>query len=254
MYAVLALVLLAQPQKEQPPQIETKLDPLVANAVKPDDKDTPLKKLQKERVRERAIALERLNECIQVGKWNSNYFLEQTKLQIALAENLAELLDKPADKVKCYEMRLASAKEFEKFIAKRVEVGSDPAQNLNIATAARADAEIELTKLKETLKIGTEVAASDPEALLKEMLTQLTALATALEEKEPAEKIKAAFQKMKAAGDKLDALKLTRDEKTKLETKYKKELDDAVSRLLKASISNPEGARILSELGGPSKK
>jgi hypothetical protein len=253
MYAVLALVLLAQPQKEQP-QIETKLDPLIANATKPDDKDTPLKKLQKERVRERAIALERLNECIQVGKWNSNYFLEQTKLQIALAENLAELLDKPADKVKCYEMRLASAKEFEKFIAKRVELGSDPAQNLNIASAARADAEIELMKLKATLKIGNDTSA-EAERLAQELLDVMKELATGLEKNEPADKLKAAVQKLKAVHEKSKALKLTSEEDERLKKKYEKALKDATEHLTKAMQSNPEGLlKIADELTSLGKK
>jgi hypothetical protein len=49
-------------------------------------------------------------------------------------------------------MRLEAAKEFEKFIAIRVELASDPSQTLDFVKAARLDAEIDLLKLKEALK------------------------------------------------------------------------------------------------------
>jgi hypothetical protein len=69
-----------------------------------------------------------------------------------LWENLAGLTTRPEEKLKCAEMRLEAAKEFEKFIAARVEVGSDPSQNQDFAKAFRLDAEIDLLKLKEALK------------------------------------------------------------------------------------------------------
>jgi hypothetical protein len=51
-------------------------------------------------------------------------------------------------------MRVADVKWFEHFIATRVEVGSDPSQNLSMVKAVRIDAEINLLNLKEALKAG----------------------------------------------------------------------------------------------------
>jgi hypothetical protein len=152
MYAALTLTLLiAQPapkEKEAPKEREVKLDPFIAKAVEADPKDAPIRKLQKERCYQRAVAVAYVKECIAFGQWTPSYFQDYIKLQVTLAENLAELMDKPADKVKCYEMRVDATKEFEKFINTRVTTGNDPPQNLNLAKAARIDAEIELLKLK----------------------------------------------------------------------------------------------------------
>src|SRR5262245_15065858 len=104
MHAAVALALLiAQPAPKEPP----KLDPFVAKAIEPDANDTPLRKLQKERVRERAAALQTSLQLIELGRWRPSDFGDFSKLQATLAENLAELMDKPADKVWCYEMRLS---------------------------------------------------------------------------------------------------------------------------------------------------
>ena len=152
MHAVLTLALMiAQPAPKEKER-EVKLDPFVAKAVEPDAKDTPLRKLQKERARERAIAISHIKETLEVGGWQPSFFHEFIKLRVTLAENLAELMDKPADKVKCYEMRLDATKEFERFINIRVTTGNDPPQNLNLARAARIDAEIDLLKLKAELE------------------------------------------------------------------------------------------------------
>jgi len=152
MHAAVALALLiAQPapKKEVP-----KLDPFIAKAVEADANDTPLRKLQKERARERATALALIRRSMEVGTWTQADFTHFIRLQSTLAENLAELMDKPADKVKCYEMRLDAANEFERVTKARVDVGAEPPQNLNLAKAARVDAEIDLLKLKESIKHG----------------------------------------------------------------------------------------------------
>ena len=69
-------------------------------------------------------------------------------------ENLAELKDTPADRVKCYEMRLDAARRLRGSPGSRVEAGNEPPQSLNIAKADRIDAEIELLKLKEQVEKG----------------------------------------------------------------------------------------------------
>jgi hypothetical protein len=116
----------APEKKDLDEGILLKLDPFMVNAIKLHPNDTPLRKLQKERCRERAVALAKLQTVIDIGKWNPTDFPDTLKISITLSENLLEVLDKPADKVKCYEIRLG----------------------LNIAKAARIDAEIELLKFK----------------------------------------------------------------------------------------------------------
>src|SRR5262245_52573764 len=150
MHTILALVLMiAQPAPKQKERPEPKLDPFVAKAIEPDPKDTPLRKLQKERCRERAVAIGHIKGVIEIGNWLPSYYTDYIKLQSTLWENLAEAVDTPADKVKCYELRLDAMKEIERFTKVRVEAGNDPPQHLNIAKANRIDAEIELLKLKE---------------------------------------------------------------------------------------------------------
>ncbi len=89
---------------------------------------------------------------------------------------------------------------------------------------------------------------NDPDSLMKQMISQTNDLASAIEKKESADKIKAAADKVKATSDKLDALKLSAEDKKKFEEKYKKEMMDALGNLLKASMSNPEGAKALEGL------
>jgi hypothetical protein len=159
----LILLALAAPlspvQKDSDPKdpkakdgVTIKLDPFVAKLVEPDEKDSEVLKLQKERARERAIYIAKTQEVIKVGNWNHEWLGEYAKEQRTLWENLSGLASKPEDKLKCAEMRVAAAKEFEKFITTRVEVGSDPSQNQEFAKAFRIDAEIDLLKLKEALK------------------------------------------------------------------------------------------------------
>jgi hypothetical protein len=247
---IFTAALAAQPgPKEKPDKlidVNDLLPKFVADATKPDDKDSPLRKLQKERARDRAIYIEKTKEVIKIGGWDQSFFEAHIKTQVALAENLAELMDKPADKVKCYEMRVEALKEFEKFIANLVELGKNRPTDLNIARAARIDAEIELLKLK-----GPEekpAAADDPEALIKQVIAELKTLGAAIENKDPAEKIKAAAQKLKGTTDKLKALKLPKDEDERLKKKYEKEIQDATAALTAAAMKNFEGAKILGEI------
>jgi len=126
-----------------------KFDPAIANALKPDPNDTPLRKLQKERCVARAIYLAKIQTLIDVGKWNPWDFTQLVPVPGLLVDNLLELVEKPEDKIKCYEFRIAFLKKYvEKFTDTRVQVGSDPSQNRDIAIAARLDAEIDLLKFK----------------------------------------------------------------------------------------------------------
>jgi hypothetical protein len=127
---------------------EKKLDPSIANAMKPDPNDSPLRKLQKERCRERATYLAKINTLMAMGRWNPQDFLDYLKFSAALSENLLELMEKPYDKLKCLELRVELLKTGERFMETRVQVGSDPSQSLNLAKANRIDAEIDVLKLK----------------------------------------------------------------------------------------------------------
>jgi hypothetical protein len=162
MLTVLFLVLAAPPspaQKDAEPKATApnaakavKLDPFIEKLTEPDAKDTQLVKLQKERARERALYAVYTQEVMRIGNWDAAYYADYTKEVKLLWENLAEVTTKPEDRVKCYEMRLAAAKEFEKFFEVRVQNASDPPTTLHKAKAARIDAEIDLLKLKESLK------------------------------------------------------------------------------------------------------
>lgn len=146
MPAFLALALLiAQPAPKED-------DPFIANAIKPASADSPLRKLQKERCRERAIALATIKKVLEVGNYSSSFYHDYVTLQMTFWANLAELMDKPADQVKCFESRVEAAKEIERFMSVRVNSGNEPPQILHLARANRLDSEIDLLKLKERLE------------------------------------------------------------------------------------------------------
>jgi hypothetical protein len=149
--AVTLALLIAQPAPKEKGR-EAELDPFIAKAIEPDAKDTPLRKLQKERCRERAGAVALIKEILALGKHDPSFYADSIKLQVTLWENVAEVVATPADKVKCYEKRLDAAKEIERFVGVRVASGNDPPQSLNIAKANRIDAEIDLLRLKEQVE------------------------------------------------------------------------------------------------------
>jgi hypothetical protein len=49
--------------------------------------------------------------------------------------------------------------------------------------------------------------------------------------------------------DRLTALKLPKDEEDRLKKKYEKEMTDALGLVLNAAFKNPEGAKVLEDLG-----
>lgn len=149
-YTVLFLALAAQPKADDAP----KLDPFVARAIEPAAADAPLRKLQKERVRERALALDAVRRAIAAGSADAAAYTDFVRLQVAIADNLAELMDEPADRVRCYEMRVEALKEYEKLVRARVDAGATSRTALHLAAADRLDAEIALLKVREARKGG----------------------------------------------------------------------------------------------------
>jgi hypothetical protein len=157
MLPLLALVLAAplNPVRNavQPIGRELALDPFIEKLVEPNAKDSELIKLQKDRARERALYIEKNRLVMNVtGTWSAIYFGAYMQELRSLWENLAELTTDPDQKLKCAEGRVEFAKEFEEYIKVRVRAGADPTQNLNAAKAARIDAEVDLLKLKQSLK------------------------------------------------------------------------------------------------------
>jgi hypothetical protein len=131
-----------------------KLPAFVLDAIKPDDKDTPLRKLQKARAGDRLVAYQAQKEVVATGQWNAEVFADTILFPAALAESLAEVMDTPADKIKCYEIRLERMKELEKIVADKVETGHSWPNDGYFAKVARIEAEIALLKFKEATKAG----------------------------------------------------------------------------------------------------
>jgi hypothetical protein len=150
--AELRLFKLKVSMKDPEEELLNKLGPFIAAAVKYDLNDTHLKKLQKERCRERAIALAKLKELIELGKWNPQDFPDILSYVVTLSENLLELQGKPEDQLKSYEFRIEFLKYIEKFMDARVQVGSDASHRVNLAKAASLDAEIAQLKFKSTME------------------------------------------------------------------------------------------------------
>ena len=113
--------------------------------------DTPLRKLQKERYNARLDALRFQARAVQVGAAARG---ELTQLIMVLAENAADLEDQPGDRVKWFQIRVDALKEQEKLTRQRAEAsGTFPGES-GLATAARADAEIDLLLLRDFVKKG----------------------------------------------------------------------------------------------------
>jgi hypothetical protein len=93
-------------------------------------------------------------------------------------------------------------------------------------------------------------SSNDPDSLSKQSISQMNDLAAAIEKKESPDKIKSLVEKWKATVEKMEALKLSDDEKKKLAEKYQKESLEASKKLLAAAMANPEGAVALASLGG----
>jgi hypothetical protein len=91
---------------------------------------------------------------------------------------------------------------------------------------------------------------SKAETLTRTLISQVNELADALEKKESPDKINAVAAKLKATGDAMRGMKLPKAEEEKLKTKYEAELKAVMERLMKAAMSNPEGAKAIAALGG----
>ena len=164
---VVAAVFVLQPAPaNQPPPVERPLKDLlpksVLDAAEPAATDTPLRKLQKERVRDRMKAFDLNRELLNFGQYDIPFYEKCVSELVKLSDNLAELVEKPEDKIACYEMQVEAMRSLESFAANRVKSGRSRPQELLQARAARIDAEIELMKVKEAAA-KREPAPREPE-------------------------------------------------------------------------------------------
>jgi hypothetical protein len=62
-----------------------------------------------------------------------------------------ELMNTPAEKLRCLELRVNTYKGLERIISQRVEIGAEMSLELNLVVADRIKAEIEVLKFKDEL-------------------------------------------------------------------------------------------------------
>lgn len=138
----------------QPPAGKEDTRPVLGRVLdlkpaKGDPADTPIRKLQKERYNARLEALRALAQSVKAGAAAPG---ELTGLVMVLAENGADLEENPADRVKWLRLRVDLLKEQEQQARARVKAGATFAGEAALATAARADAELDLLLFQEFLK------------------------------------------------------------------------------------------------------
>jgi hypothetical protein len=129
----------------------------VIHAMKPvitEASDSPARKLLKERYNTRLQALQGEERRSRQSWCDVRYCIwMQLSPQVwQFAESAADLETTPADRVKWYGYRVAALRRLEVITALSIQLGFEDPQMLHIARAGRIDAEIELLKLKESLK------------------------------------------------------------------------------------------------------
>jgi RNA polymerase sigma factor (sigma-70 family) len=128
------------------------LDPVIAEALKPNLKDTEVRKLQRELCLTIGIYLAKIQTLIEIGKWNPLDFDQALMMTTSFPRNLLELMEKPEHKLKCYELGVKLLKGIFEFTDTRVLVGSDPSQNREVVKASLLEAEIKLLKFKSEME------------------------------------------------------------------------------------------------------
>ena len=78
---------------------------------------------------------------IDIGRWESAFFMIDTQAKTQFADALLALADTPEERRKCYEMRLADARKFERYITARVHIGNEWPHRAD-SRVARIEAEI----------------------------------------------------------------------------------------------------------------
>ncbi|MDB5313518.1 MAG: hypothetical protein JWO38_7720 [Gemmataceae bacterium] len=117
--------------------------------VPADPADGPVRKLQKESFNARLGAAKIQLAAVRAG---AAARLDLTGLVDRLAVNGADLEDKPADRVKWFQLRVDALREQERMAKSRADVGGILQMDALLITAARADAEVDLLRLRDSLK------------------------------------------------------------------------------------------------------
>jgi hypothetical protein len=156
----LAVLLLAPGIATAQPPKQDEASPLPRIlALKPvaaSEDDSPIRKLQKERFNARLAAAQMQYQRLQIGAVTSDGLRQLPGLVARMAEDRADLELNPADRVKWLELRVEVLREYERIARRRVEAGTSNPDEVSLATAARADAEIDLLRLQESLKKGKD--------------------------------------------------------------------------------------------------
>lgn len=113
--------------------------------------DTPVQRLQKERFNERLCGYQNWNRSMHQLHCREPPLLQGLRMLSPLVEAGASLSDKSEAKLVWAEIRVAIHWNMERYTKIRVGLGAESPQTLNLAKAARIDAEIELLRLKEVL-------------------------------------------------------------------------------------------------------
>lgn len=146
----LAALSLAQPPagKEDTRPVQDRL--LDLKPAPADPADGPVRKLLKERYNARLLAVPLQKQVVGAGLVTPE---QMTRLVMALAENAADLEENPADRVKWMRLRVDLLKEQEQEAWARAKAKSPRTPGeAPLATAARADAELDLLMFQEFLK------------------------------------------------------------------------------------------------------
>ena len=88
---------------------------------------------------------------------------------------------------------------------------------------------------------ATGCGGGGAEGLIKDSISDMNALADAIEKKESKDKIKAIAERLKATGEKMKNMKLSKDEDERLKKKYEEDMKKALGRLMAAAMkAGPE--------------
>lgn len=150
---VAALLYVPAPVLSQPPAARD-ARPVVARLLelKPvpaAPTDPPIRKLQKERFNARLTAARIQLRAVESGTTSLH---DTVPLLVQLALDRADLEERPENLEPWFQLRVDILKEQERLAQTQATSGAMLMADANLATAARADAEIELLRLKESLK------------------------------------------------------------------------------------------------------
>jgi hypothetical protein len=147
----LALLVCGSVSAAEPPPADTRSVTDRIKELKPaaaDPADPPVRKLQKERFNARLGAAKIQLAARQAGAAAP---LDLTAVVDRLALDGAELEDKPADRVKWLRLRVDALKDQERLAKAQAKQGGILELDALLITAARADAEIDLIRLQDSL-------------------------------------------------------------------------------------------------------